>query len=159
MSTRLAELEPKIREFQGAVDSIESDFLTQLDKLLTGEQRKKLASMRAAEGPETQAAGPLPAPPFQFGEQGFIPPPPPPMQAPNGQPLVLTVHTPFPAGGWLMMSMIIYQPSFDHLVAELKLDPSQQTAVKQLMLERRTRLLALIDKSPPPSLDLGQALP
>jgi hypothetical protein len=58
-----------------------------------------------------------------------------------------------------MMSMIIYQPSLDHLTSELKLDAAQQAAVKQLMVERRTALLALIDKSPPPTLGFGEPLP
>jgi hypothetical protein len=58
-----------------------------------------------------------------------------------------------------MMSMIIYQPSLGYLTSELKLDASQQAAVKDLMVERRTELLALIDKSPPPTLGFGDALP
>ena len=58
-----------------------------------------------------------------------------------------------------MMSMIVYQPSLDHLTNELKLDPGQQAAVKQLMLKRRGDLLALIDKSPPPTLGFGDTLP
>jgi hypothetical protein len=40
----------------------------------------------------------------------------------------------------------------EHLISELKLDPAEQAAVKQLMVERRTELLTLIDKSPPPTL-------
>jgi hypothetical protein len=59
----------------------------------------------------------------------------------------------------LMMSMIIYQPSLGHLTRELKLDSSQQAAVKELMVERRNELLGLIDKNPPPTLGFGEALP
>jgi hypothetical protein len=58
-----------------------------------------------------------------------------------------------------MMSMIIYQPSLDHLTTKLNLDSTQQAAVKQLMVERRTELLTLIDKNPPPTLGFGDALP
>lgn len=58
-----------------------------------------------------------------------------------------------------MMSMVIYQPSLAQLTRELKLDAKQQAAVKELMVERRTRLLALIDKSPPPTLRFGDTLP
>jgi hypothetical protein len=68
-------------------------------------------------------------------------------------------RTPFPVGGWLIMSMIVYQPSLEHLTSELKLDPAEQAAVKQLMVERRTDLLALIDKSPPPTLGVDGPMP
>ncbi len=66
---------------------------------------------------------------------------------------------PFPVGGWLIMSMIVYQPSLEHLTSELKLDPAEQAAVRQLMLERRTDLLALIDRSPPPTLGVDGPMP
>ncbi len=148
MNKNIAELEPKIREFQGAVDSIEKEFRGKLDKVLTPEQRKKLASIEAEEAPETAGPGPLPPPPLQMEGHGAA-----------GQHFMVGFHAPFPFGGWLMMSMIIYQPSLDHLAGELKLDPAQQGAVKQLMVERRADLLALIDKSPPPTLGFGEALP
>jgi len=57
------------------------------------------------------------------------------------------------------MSMIVYQPSLEHLTSELKLDPAEQAAIKQLMVERRTDLLTLIDKSPPPTLGVDGPMP
>jgi hypothetical protein len=51
--------------------------------------------------------------------------------------------------------MIVYQPSLEHLNSELKLDAKQQAAVQDLMIKRRTQLLALIDRSPPPTLGFG----
>jgi hypothetical protein len=51
MNRNIAELEPKIREFQGAVDSIEKEFREKLDKLLTPVQRKRLASNRGRRSP------------------------------------------------------------------------------------------------------------
>lgn len=148
MNRNIAEMEPKIREFQEAVEAIEKDFRAQLDKVLTPDQRAKLNSMEAEEGPET--AGQVP-----------MPPPPAPMEGHDaeGQRFVVGFNPPFPFGGWLMISMIVYQPSLDHLTTELKLDPGQQAAVKQLMLRRRGDLLALIDKSPPPTLGYGDTLP
>jgi len=154
----IAELEPKIREFQGAVAAIEKEFRGKLDKLLTPEQRTKLAAIEAEAAPETAGPGPLPPPQLELEGPGVVPAPPPPPGA-EGQRFVVGFHMPFPVGGWLMMSMIIYQPSLDHLTSELKLDAAQQAAVKDLMVERRTELLALIDKSPPPTLGFGDALP
>jgi hypothetical protein len=158
MNRNIAELEPKIREFQGAVDSIEKEFREKLDKLLTPEQRKKLASIEAEEAPETAEAGAAPPPPFAFEGRGATPPLPFPPG--DGNPRFLArFRTPFPVGGWLIMSMIVYQPSLEHLTSELKLDPAEQAAVKQLMVERRTDLLALIDKSPPPTLGVDGPMP
>jgi hypothetical protein len=147
MDRSISETEPKIKEFQAAVDSIEKEFRQRLDKVLTPEQQKNLASIEAEEAPQTTDAG-------------FMPPPPPlPMEehGREGQPFMIGFRAaPFPFGGWRMMSMIIYQPSLDHLASQLKLDPAQQAVVKQLMLDRRTNLLALIDKNPPPTLGFGQ---
>ena len=150
MNRNISEMEPKIKEFQGAVDSIEKEFRQRLDKVLTPEQQKNLASIEAEEAPQTTDAG-------------FMPPPPPlPIEehGREGQPFMIGFRAaPFPFGGWRMMSMIIYQPSLDHLASQLKLDPAQQAIVKQLMQDRRTNLLALIDKNPPPTLGFGQPLP
>jgi hypothetical protein len=113
---------------------------------LTPEQRKRLASIEAEEAPETAEAGP--PPPHAFECPGATPPLPLPPDDGNRR-FFVRFHAPFPVGGWLIMSMIVYQPSLEHLTSELKLDPAEQAAIKQLMVERRTDLLTLIDKSPP----------
>jgi hypothetical protein len=156
MNAKMAQLAPKIKEFQGALDAIEKDFLVELNKILSAEQRQKLASLRAAEAPVTVQIPP--PPPIAMGGQSGGP------AIPGGQNFVYGFQGPMvqaslPVGGWLMMSMIIYQPSLDHLISELKLDSTQQSTVRELMVSRRTKLLALIDKSPPPTLELGEALP
>src|SRR5260370_33931688 len=104
MNRNIAELEPKIREFQAAVDSIEKEFREKLDKLLTPEQRKKLASIEAAEAPQTAEADAAPPPPFAFEGRGA--PPPLPFPPGNGSPRFLArFPAPFPVGGWRNMSM------------------------------------------------------
>jgi hypothetical protein len=158
MNRNIAELEPRIREFQGAVDSTEKEFRGKPDKLLTPEQRKRLASIEAEEAPETAEAGPPPPPPHAFEGPGATPPLPLPPDDGNRR-FFVRFHAPFPVGGWLIMSMIVYQPSLEHLTSELKLEPAEQAAIKQLMVERRTDLLALIDKSPPPTLGVDGPMP
>jgi len=148
MNRNMAELEPKIREFQKAVDSIEKTFREKLNKLLTPEQQKKLAGIEAQEAPVT---APPPLSPLAF--EGPPPLPPPPSDDGNTRFLV-RFSAPLPPGGWLVMSMIIYQPVLEHLTTELLLDRAEQAAVRQLMVERRNELLALIDRSPPPSLGI-----
>jgi hypothetical protein len=153
MNRNLAELEPKIAAFQSSVEAIEKEFREKLNKLLTAEQQKNLAAIEAEQGAGKAqiAAGPGGAllPPLR-SEIG-VPPPPPGAEGP----VVIGFGPPFPPGGWLMMSMIVYQPSFEQLSSELKLDGKQQAAVQDLMIERRRQLLTLIDKSPPPTLGFG----
>src|SRR6266436_9369955 len=103
MNRNIAELEPKIREFQAAVDSIEKEFREKLDKLLTPEQRKKLALIETEEAPETAEAGPPPPPPLAFEGPGATPPPPLPPGDGNRR-FFVRFHAPFPAGGWRIMS-------------------------------------------------------
>src|SRR5215469_17340703 len=143
MDKDIAELEPRIERFQGAVDSIEKGFRAKLVKLLKPEQQQKLASLESA-------------PAAQFSDDF----PPPPLPSPDGnQKFFVRFRAPFPPGGWQLMSMIIYQPALEHLTRELKLDPAQHSALEQLMVERRTELLALIDKSQPPTLGLEGSAP
>ncbi len=139
----IAQLEPRIEQFQGALDSIEQRFRAKVGKLLRPEQQQKLAALESA--PATRLPDDFPPPPL----------PPPDADAKY----FVRFRAPFPPGGWLMMSMIIYQPALEHLTRELTLDPAQRSALQQLMVERRTELLALIDKDHPPTLDLEGAAP
>jgi hypothetical protein len=157
MNRHLAALEPQIKEFQSLVDAIEKNFRDNLNQLLTADQQEKLAAIEADEDPmSVQVEGPMvPPPPPEVAEGRPLPP------DAQGQVFIYRNggRPPFPLGGWLMMSMIIYQPSLDHLTSELKLDVKKEAAVKDLMVERRRELLALIDKSPPPTLGFGDTLP
>ncbi len=66
---------------------------------------------------------------------------------------------PFPGciePGPFFTTMVIYRPLLESLTAQLELDANQQAQVKQLLIERRNRLLALVDETPPPSLLTGK---
>jgi hypothetical protein len=54
--------------------------------------------------------------------------------------------------------MIIYRPVLDHLSEILSMDPAQYSQLKIMLIERRTRLLTLVDQTPPPSFKLGKIL-
>jgi hypothetical protein len=58
--------------------------------------------------------------------------------------------------GPFFTTMIIYRPLLENLTMRLGLDAKQQEQVKQLLIERRNRLLALVDATPPPSLSVGK---
>jgi hypothetical protein len=54
--------------------------------------------------------------------------------------------------------MIIYRPVLDHLSEILAMDPAQYNQFRTLLIERRIRLLTLVDQTPPPSFQLGRIL-
>jgi hypothetical protein len=54
--------------------------------------------------------------------------------------------------------MIIYRPVLDHLSEILSMDPAQYNQLRTMLIERRTRLLTLVDQTPPPSFKLGKIL-
>ena len=56
-----------------------------------------------------------------------------------------------PGMGPIFVSMVIYRPTFEHLSADLTLDDKQQHQLMDLLTERRNKLLALVDATPPPS--------
>jgi len=56
-----------------------------------------------------------------------------------------------PGMGPIFVSMVIYRPTFEHLSQDLTLDDKQQHQLMDLLTERRNRLLALVDATPPPS--------
>lgn len=64
-----------------------------------------------------------------------------------------------PEMGPVFVSTIIYKPLFDHLVEDLALTQDQQQKLKQLLLERRNKFLAMVDNTPPPSFKLGDMIP
>jgi hypothetical protein len=51
--------------------------------------------------------------------------------------------------------MVIYRPVLDRLTTKLNLDDKQHAQLQALLIERRNRLLALVDTTPPPSFQLG----
>ncbi len=60
--------------------------------------------------------------------------------------------------GPVFVSMVIYRPLYDRMSADLSLDDKQQQQLKQLLIERRNELLALVDTTPPPSFRFGEVV-
>lgn len=56
-----------------------------------------------------------------------------------------------PGMGPIFVSMVIYRPTSEHLSEDLALDDKQQHQLMDLLTERRNKLLALVDATPPPS--------
>ena len=56
-----------------------------------------------------------------------------------------------PGMGPIFVSMVIYRPTFEHLSEDLTLNDKQQHRLMDLLTDRRNKLLALVDATPPPS--------
>ncbi len=140
MRSRIEALEPQIAGFRHSVEAIEKGFRQQLDALMTPDQRHKLTDLEAS----------IPPAPANFslsvegGPFGSMPPPPLPLPGCAGE------------AGNLFVPMVIYRPALDRLTEVLHLNPQQHNRGKALMIERRNRLLALVDETPPPSFKLGR---
>jgi hypothetical protein len=61
-----------------------------------------------------------------------------------------------PEMGPVFVSMIIYRPLYERMAEDLALTEEQRQKLKQLLIERRNKLLALVDNTPPPSFKLGE---
>jgi hypothetical protein len=126
MRNRMAILMPQVEAFRDRVEKIEGDFRNSLAAILTPDQLNKLEAFR--QRPES-----FPAPP------GPIRPLDP--SAWNADPI--------------FVSMVIYRPLLDRMSADLGLNDRQRQQLKELLLARRAKLIALVDETPPPSLQLG----
>jgi hypothetical protein len=118
---RMAEMIPRIEAFRKQLASIEEEFRSAFERILTSEQKEKL------EATQQRLAG-FPAPLPGCG----------------------------PELGPIFVSTIIYRPVYERLSEDLGLTEDQRQKLSQLLIERRNKLLTLLDNTPPPSFTLGE---
>lgn len=136
MERKMEELKPKLEAFRKSVEAIEKPFQEKFQSLLTDEQKKKFEENRLSH--EHRQAGPGGGPQPQAGP-GSGPMPPPPHGAGNP-----------------MMEVILVGPTLEKMTQDFSLDSRQAAKLKELLIERRTQFLKLIDANPPPTIKLGQ---
>ena len=61
--------------------------------------------------------------------------------------------------GPVFVSMVIYRPLVEHFTEDLGLDDKQQKQLKDLLIDRRNKLITLVDETPPPSFKLEKVMP
>jgi hypothetical protein len=64
-----------------------------------------------------------------------------------------------PIMGPVFVSMVIYRPLLEHFTEDLGLDDKQQKQLKDLLIDRRNKLITLLDETPPPSFKLEKVMP
>ena len=143
INAEIERLKPAIDAFRQKLDAINHDLHQKIDALLTPAQHDKFEKMhkRYEEHRAERAKSSLPI--VESSPSG-------------GTTLKLPVFAE-PIEG--MTPAIVVPLTLDHLTTELQLDDRQKAAVRQLLLERREKFLALIDSTPPPSIGLNRLAP
>lgn len=58
-----------------------------------------------------------------------------------------------------LLAVVVVPQKLEWIVEELKLDDGQKVKMREILLARRDKFLALVDSSPPPSLSLSRLAP
>src|SRR5581483_7735615 len=144
INAEIERMKPDIDAFRQKLDILNEVFRRDFEAILRPDQREQYEKMhqRYLEGLKARrAASPLPT--VQTTSAGSA-----------------TLTLPFfnePVEG--MTSIVVVPLAVDHLTDQLKLDDQQKAVLRQLLLQRREKFLALIDATPPPSIRLNRLAP
>jgi hypothetical protein len=130
LNRRLEELKPQMDAFRARYASIEAEFHGRFLAILNPKQRQKLASI----DPGDDDMDVFPDRQIRPDREGV-----------RGLPAEI-------------LRIIAYRPHLARLVQQLKLSDSQRRQLRDLLDERRARFIALVDDTPPPSLEIGQMI-
>jgi len=132
-----AKIRAEMDDFRKKVDAIKASLRTEMDALLTDEQRE--IAKRTRERPA---------------------PPPPPAASSLEQALpARPTARHFYEGFDSTITIIMVPYSLERLDSNLGFTPAQKAAVRKLLLERRAKFLDLVDSTPPPSFKLINLAP
>ncbi len=133
---RINAVKDDLNAFQARRDEIDARFDRDLDAVLDPEQRSKHDdAMRRRRGPRGPADDNRPIPEDRL--------------------VYLLREQP----GRTVIADVVIPWRLDNLTSEYKLDNDQREKVRALLRERRDRILALIDSSPPPSVIYYRLVP
>lgn len=142
MRRQIEALQPQIEAYRASVQAIETKFRSQLEAMLNADQRHALAEFERFIIPGTDKPFSSTKEPFER-MSGFQGPPPP-----------LFPGCAFETNN-MFVPMVIYRPQLDRLTQVLQLNAQQHDQLKMILVERRTKLLELLDQNPPPSFRLA----
>ena len=133
LRAQIEKMQPEIDEFKKKLDPIKTQCRHSLEAVLTPEQRERLAA---------------------FHERAASQPPP---NIPGGEVHGRSWHP--HEGLESLFPIVLVENTLDRLSEELDLTPDQKNKVRELLMERRSQFLDLVDHSPPPSLRLSRLSP
>lgn len=139
LASEIAKLGPQIDAFRQRMEQIDREMDQEIIQILRPEQMKHFQSLidkgaanRARESAEAAKATPLTAQEIAEIQQ---------------RPL------------YKMLGIVVVPLRLEWNTRDLKLDETQREQLRQILLHRREKFLALVDSSPPPSLTLSRIAP
>ena len=139
LAAEIERLRPQIEEFRVRLNELDREMDRGIDEILTPSQRVKFAGivkyyadLRAKEDAATSRGAPLTAEEITRLQQ---------------QPL------------YTMLSIVVIPLRLQWTTHDLDLDAAQQEKFRQILVKRRDKFIALVDSSPPPSLELSKLAP
>jgi hypothetical protein len=132
----IQKLRPQIEAYSGQVGEIEAEFEREVVKLLDPAQRAKFAEnkRRSAERDARKLADRTPL---------------------SDRDIQMAQERPLTSIYW----MVTVTPRLDYYAKEYTLDEAQQSALRALLVLRRTKYVALFDSTPHPSIRLSRLAP
>jgi hypothetical protein len=130
-------LRPQIDAYRARVDAIDAEYEQGFAGLLTADQRK-IYDVKQAEWQKKKA---------DRESRAAAGPPPPPL---TDEDIARLRQRPFESAFY----KISFSGRLDQVTKDYSLDAKQQQAVRDLLLSRRDKFLALIDSTPPPTIRL-----
>lgn len=168
INAELQSLRPQMEGFRLELEIIDGDFRRELDALLSEAQKKRLdEALKRKELPRlvVKKEPPKPAAPAASAQGGSsapspAAPAPTTVQAkPTESPKPETERQPkvfFEAIDGTVASFVFIPYTHERFTQVLGLDERQQVRLRDLLLARRTRFMALADEQAPPSLQLNR---
>lgn len=139
LANEIAKLAPEIENFRRRMEEIDREMDQEIAQILRPDQMKSFQTLidkgvanRAKESAEATKATPLTAQEIAEIQQ---------------RPL------------YKMLGIVVVPLRLDWNTRDLSLDEPQREQLRQILLRRREKFLALVDSSPPPSLTLSRLAP
>jgi hypothetical protein len=149
----MREIEHRQAQFEQEYSALNNSYRQRIVALLNAAQANAFVS-NSAVSPARPASQDLAEAPKLSGEasQNHLIGQFRPKTAEDAGPNAFTVLAPDALQSILELTFVSW--SMENLTAELQLAPTQQEAIRALLLERRQKFLELVDRTPPPSLRL-----
>lgn len=128
------QFQAEMEAYRKKVDEIKNSLRSQMEPILTSEQRERMKRWRERPSPPSSASG-------ATGQQRS--------RGPRN----------FWEGFDSAMTIVMVPFTLERFEDSLKLTPEQKEAVHKLLIERREKLLELVDKTPPPTFKLIRMIP
>lgn len=133
---QIEEMRPKIESYRKRIEEISSEFETEFQTILTTDQKEKFVA-RAKRDAERRVQGEK-----KTAETTVL----------SDEQIFQLQQRPL----WNVLWNVAINGRLERLIKDYKLEETQQQKVRQMLLARRDKFLALVDSVPPPSITYSE---